>query len=185
MQNLELRKRNEEFIREMKEYDPTFFDELKKGQAPEFFVLSCSDSRVSPSVVTQMPLGHMFVHRNIANQISIEDESFSASLSYALRHLNVKVIVIKGHTDCGGVKAAWSGNNEEELRGWIGKVRKSLPDHNLLKDVSMDELTRENVLSQVKHLQQHPIYKKYGQGVQMIGCLFHVESGELERVYPL
>ncbi|MDT8862210.1 hypothetical protein N0O92_18530 [Alkalihalobacillus sp. MEB130] len=62
MQNLELRKRNEEFKRKIKDYDSTFFDELKKGQAPQFFVLFCSDSRVSPSVVTQMPLGHMCDH---------------------------------------------------------------------------------------------------------------------------
>ncbi|THG88660.1 carbonate dehydratase, partial [Alkalihalobacillus alcalophilus ATCC 27647 = CGMCC 1.3604] len=115
MEELELRKKNEEFIQRIKEQDPTFFDELKKGQTPEFFVLSCSDSRVSPSVITQMPLGHMFVHRNIANQVVTEDESFSASLYYALKHLKVKKIVIKGHTDCGGVKAAWLENDEQEL----------------------------------------------------------------------
>ncbi|OLO28506.1 carbonate dehydratase [Alkalihalophilus pseudofirmus] len=185
MEELELRKKNEEFIQKIKKNDPTFFDELKKGQTPEFFVLSCSDSRVSPSVITQMPLGHMFVHRNIANQVVTEDESFSASLYYALKHLKVKKIVIKGHTDCGGVKAAWLDNGEKELQGWISKVRSSLPDKNTIETISLDELTKLNVLKQVERLIAHPIYKEYGNEVEVLGCLFHVESGELERVFPL
>ncbi|AST90058.1 MULTISPECIES: carbonic anhydrase [Sutcliffiella] len=186
MEELELRKKNEEFIQRIKEQDPTFFDELKKGQTPEFFVLSCSDSRVSPSVITQMPLGHMFVHRNIANQVVTEDESFSASLYYALKHLKVKKIVIKGHTDCGGVKAAWLENDEQELQGWISRVRASLPDKSTkIEPVSLDELTKLNVLKQVERLMEHPIYKEYGTDIEVLGCLFHVESGELERVFPL
>ena len=182
MQDLDLRKKNKEFIRKIKEDDPFYFEELKKGQSPEFFVLSCSDSRVSPSVITQMPLGQMFVHRNIANQVDMEDESFSASLFYALKHLQVKRIIIKGHTDCGGVKAAWSGNEEKELRGWISKVKKSLPNKHDEREISIDELTKINVLQQVEHLKQHPVYQAYGQDVEIAGCLFHVESGELERI---
>ncbi|WP_416151659.1 carbonic anhydrase [Salipaludibacillus sp. HK11] len=185
MQESELRKKNEEFIWKMEEEDPSFFNELKKGQSPEFFVLSCSDSRVSPSVITQMPLGRMFVHRNIANQVTTEDESFSASLYYALKHLKVKTIVIKGQTDCGGIKAAWSDNDEEELKGWLAKIRKNLPDRSNIEDVSMDDLARINVLKQVEHLQYHPVYKEFGKNVDVFGCLFYVESGELERVYEL
>lgn len=182
MQDSELRKNNEEFIRKIKEQDPFFFDELKKGQAPEFFVLSCSDSRVSPSIITQMPLGQMFVHRNIANQVVTEDESFSASLYFALEHLKVKKIIIKGHTECGGIKAAWLDNDEEELQGWISKIRKSLPNKHDIKEISLDELAKINVLKQVEHLKQHPIYKAYENDVEVRGCLFHVESGELERL---
>ncbi|WP_216828494.1 carbonic anhydrase [Alkalihalobacterium elongatum] len=184
MDQLELKKMNKEFVRKIKETDPAFFEELKKGQTPEFFVLSCSDSRVSPSVITQMPLGHMFVHRNIANQVDIKDESFSASLYYALKHLNVKKILIKGHTDCGGVKAAWAGLNDEELQGWLLNIQDSLPQNKNEKEVSMDELTKINILKQVARLKEHPIYIKYGTAVEIIGCLFHVESGELERVTP-
>ncbi|WP_017726108.1 carbonic anhydrase [Halalkalibacterium ligniniphilum] len=182
MQEVELRKNNEEFIQKVKDEDPAFFDELKKGQSPEFFVLSCSDSRVSPSVITQMPLGKMFVHRNIANQVALEDESFSASLYYALKHLKVKKIIIKGHTDCGGVKAAWFDNDEEALQGWLAHVRISLPDNNEGQNITIDELTKVNVIKQVQHLKEHPIYKAFGRNVEVIGCLFHVESGELERL---
>lgn len=184
MQELELKKKNKEFIQKIKASNPGFFNELKKGQAPEFFVLSCSDSRVSPSIITQMPLGYMFTHRNIANQVATNDESFSASLYYALKHLKVKIIIIIGHTDCGGIKAAWSENKEQELSAWLKHVQDSLPNKILHPHLSLDELARINVKEQVERCQNHPVFQEYGQGVVIIGCLFHVESGELERVTP-
>lgn len=182
MDKQELRKRNEAFIQKVRKEDPFYFDELKKGQTPEFFMLSCSDSRVSPSVITQMPLGNIFVHRNIANQVDTEDESFSASLYYALKYLKVKKIIIKGHTDCGGIEAAWSETADEELQGWVSKIRSSLPDKSTVDTVSTDELAKINVLKQVEHLKSHPVYQTYGKEVEVRGCLFHVESGELERL---
>lgn len=175
-----LGQKNKEFINKIKEINPHYFDELKRGQSPEYFVLSCSDSRVSPSVITQMPLGKMFIHRNIANQVDINDESFSAGLYYALKHLKVKKIIIEGHTDCGGVKAVCTANNEEHLKIWLQTVKEGLPASEELERYSEEELSRLNVISQVKRLKDHPVYKEYGEDVEIIGCLFHVESGELE-----
>lgn len=182
MDDLTLLKKNEAFIRRIKEINPSYFEELKKGQSPEFFVLSCSDSRVSPSIITQMPLGQMFVHRNIANQVILEDESFSASLYFALEHLKVKKIIVKGHTGCGGIHAAWADTNDEELQWWIEKVRKNLPEKEKNEALTLDELTKINVLRQVENIKNHPIYKKYGENVLVSGYLFHVESGELEKL---
>lgn len=178
MDELEIKEKNNLFIKRMKEINPLFFDQLKQGQTPDYFVLSCSDSRVSPSIVTQMPLGRMFTHRNIANQVNENDESLSASLYYALKHLKVKTILVKGHTDCGGVKAAWENNNEKELAPWLAQINNILPTNK--HEYSLDELTKINVIEQVKRVKEHPIFKQYGDGVHVIGCLFHVESGELE-----
>jgi carbonic anhydrase len=171
---------NRQFVNRIKEEEPNYFDELKKGQHPDYFVLSCSDSRVSPSVITNMPLGHMFIHRNIANQVSTHDASFSAGLYYALAHLKVKFILVEGHTDCGGVKAAWQGNDEGNLRTWLSYIRKSLPEKDEVNKLTEDNLAKINVLKQVENLKNHPVYKTHGQGVEIIGSLFHVESGELE-----
>ncbi|MBT2570791.1 carbonic anhydrase [Planococcus sp. ISL-110] len=185
MKSFALKKQNEEFIQKIKEHNPDYFDELQKGQTPEYFLLSCSDSRVSPSIIMQMPLGHMFVHRNIANQVVAEDESFSASLFYAIKHLNVKKLVVKGHTGCGGVKAAWEGNEDPELQKWLGHIRGSLPENRGEAEPSLNELAKLNVLSQVEKLLKHPVYQQLGEGVEVSGCIFHVETGELEQIYPL
>ncbi|QOY36556.1 carbonic anhydrase [Anaerobacillus isosaccharinicus] len=182
MEMFELTKNNEDFIRKIKENDPNYFEKLKQGQTPEFFVIACSDSRVSPSIITQLPLGAMFIHRNIGNQVDANDESFTASLYYALVHLKVKKIVIKGHTDCGGVRAAWSGVEDIELVGWLNKIRVNLPVDDQHCKLTLDELGKENLLNQITNLKNHPVYKKYGKNVDILGALFHVESGELEWV---
>ncbi|WP_078594763.1 carbonic anhydrase [Evansella clarkii] len=175
-----LDKSNKNFMRRIKEKNPTYFDELRKGQHPDYFVLSCSDSRVSPTAITDMPLGRMFVHRNIANQVRRDDDSFTAGLYYGLKHLEVKKIIIEGHTFCGGVIAAWHGNEEEHLKPWLNHIRDSLPEKEEGNCLSEEELARINVIRQVENLKTHPVFKQYGEGVDVIGCLFHVESGEIE-----
>ena len=49
--------------------DPEYFQALGKGQKPDFLYIGCSDSRVSISSLTGLDLGHVFVHRNIANMV--------------------------------------------------------------------------------------------------------------------
>ncbi len=174
-----LKVNNQKFVSEILAGDPSYFERLKQGQNPEYFVLSCSDSRVCPSVITKMPLGSIFSHRNVANQVSITDESFSSSLFFSLKVLKVKKILIVGHTCCSGVKFAWEGNKDHEISAWLDQIKTSFPkgeNHQL----SLDKLAELNVMAQTEHIKKHPIYVKYGEGVSVSGCLFHVESGELE-----
>lgn len=60
---------NREWVKSKGEEDPDFFPALGRGQQPDFLYIGCSDSRVSISALTGMDLGHMFVHRNIANMV--------------------------------------------------------------------------------------------------------------------
>lgn len=180
--DVDLSKRNEEFIREVLREEPDLFVQLKDGQFPDFFVLACCDSRVSPSVVTNMPLGHMFVHRNIGNQVLEQDKSFTASLYYALKHLDVKKILIKGHTGCGGVAAALADQCNAEMEEWIDGIRGGLPDKHSHSKMTMDDLVKANIMTQIERLENHPVFKKYGQHVDIYGCLYHIETGKLERI---
>lgn len=172
---------NEKLVAELTADNPDYFKKLAEGQNPDYFVISCCDSRVSPSVISQLPLGSIFVHRNIANQVNHDDESLSASLYYALKHLKVKKVVIEGHTACGGIKAAWDGNKEKELEGWIKLIQSNLPakDDN---NYSYDNISKMNVAQQVHNLKSHPVFKEHGEGVEVVGCLFDIETGKLERI---
>nr|WP_236784622.1 carbonic anhydrase [Alteribacter salitolerans] len=160
--------------------DPEFFERLNEGQHPEFLVLACSDSRVCPSTVMDAEPGHMFIHRNIANQVVHDDDSFGASLYYALVHLKVKYILIKGHTGCGGVQAAWNDNREEGLQNWLKHVKESLPTDRESREWTSEKLCKYNVLYQVTKLKEHPVYQEHGQGVPIIGALYNLASGELD-----
>ncbi|PYZ92454.1 carbonate dehydratase [Salipaludibacillus keqinensis] len=165
----------------MTKKDPQFFSKLGEGQTPSFFVVSCCDSRTCPSTITGMPLGEMFTHRNIANQVIEEDESFRASLHYALDVLKVNYVIVLGHTRCGGVLAASTGVQHESMDGWLKHVRASLETFDQSKkDPEAIELEEHNVRQQVQNVKNHPVYQRKGQDVPVIGLLFHLESGELK-----
>ncbi|MFZ5825507.1 MAG: carbonic anhydrase [Bacillota bacterium] len=176
MRPLDLIGQNERFVEES---DPHYFEELSQGQQPYCLMLACSDSRVCPSVVTQAPLGTMFVHRNIANQVVEGDASFEAALWFALTRLKVGRLVVKGHTGCGGIAAAREGDAPPALEGWLKHIRAALPED---PEIDPDQLARLNVLEQVRRLKEHPVYKEHGQGVAIEGYLLHLRTGRLEHL---
>ena len=86
--------------------DPTFFPKLAEGQSPQFLYVGCSDSRLVPNDMLGLGLGNLFVHRNVANLVVASDLNFLSVLTYAVEHLDVKHVLVTGHYDCGGVRAA-------------------------------------------------------------------------------
>ncbi|UCZ53566.1 carbonate dehydratase [Bacillus shivajii] len=176
-----LREKNQEFIKRMNEIDPDFFSKLQEGQKPEFFMISCSDSRVSPSVITGMPLGKMLIHRNVANQVSHDDESLATGLYYALHYLKVSYIIIIGHTGCGGIDAAWNEYEDEEMKSWLSHIQDSLPRKGD-GACSSKSLATHNVLAQVENMKSHPVYLEHGHNVPVIGMVFDLTNGELQFV---
>lgn len=95
--------------------DPGFFHRHINGQAPHTLWLGCSDSRVAPELLTGSRIGELFVHRNIANMVSEDDDSLMSVLLYALEHLKISNIILCGHYDCGGVQAALNMEAEPRL----------------------------------------------------------------------
>lgn len=87
------------------------FKQLGFGQSPETLVIACSDSRVDPVMITQSMPGEMFVVRNVAAIVppyAKKDSSHhgtSAAIEFAVKTLQVKHIVVLGHSMCGGVQA--------------------------------------------------------------------------------
>ncbi len=110
--------------------------EVLDGQNPFAVILTCSDSRIVPELVFDTGIGELFVIRvagNIANTSSI------ASIEYAVAHLNVKLIVVLGHQNCGAVTAALAGGdnglNIEHLFSFIQPAI-SISDSKKVDDVS-------------------------------------------------
>jgi carbonic anhydrase len=85
-------------------------DLVTKGQHPQTMVVACSDSRVDPSIILNSAPGKLFVFRNVANLVPPCDNDpkhhgTSAALQYAVQTLQVKNIIVLGHSHCGGVRA--------------------------------------------------------------------------------
>jgi carbonic anhydrase len=73
-----------------------------KAQYPIAAILGCADSRVAPELVFDQEPGDLFVVRIAGNYLSGDSLS---SLEYAVGVLNVPLILVLGHTECGAVKA--------------------------------------------------------------------------------
>src|SRR4051795_1435116 len=100
---------NEEWARRAVAEDPEFFTRLMHQQAPHFFWIGCSDSRVPSTQITGLEPGEIFVHRNVANLVAHVDVNSQSALQYATEKLGVHHLIICGHYGCGGVLAAMQG----------------------------------------------------------------------------
>ncbi|TBN57392.1 carbonic anhydrase [Glaciihabitans arcticus] len=78
-------------------------EQVAKGQAPHAALFGCSDSRLSAEIIFDKGIGDLFVVRNAGQIIS---DSVIGSLEYAVAVLNVPLIVVLGHDECGAVLAA-------------------------------------------------------------------------------
>lgn len=89
---------------------------LTKGQKPFAVVLGCSDSRIPPEVIFDQALGDIFVIRVAGNVVSAIE---LGSIEYGTEHLQVPLLVLLGHDNCGAVKATVDGG---EAPGSIGAI---------------------------------------------------------------
>jgi len=94
------------------------------GQEPFAIVIACSDSRVPVETIFDRGIGDIFVIR-IAGNITV-DSSVVGSVEYAVEHLNVPLLVVLGHTECGAVKEAVSGAHAEGNIHYIQKTIESV-----------------------------------------------------------
>lgn len=84
---------------------------LTRGQSPMAAVLCCSDSRVPAEIIFDQSLGDLFVVRTAG---LVLEPAGVGSLEYAVAHLHVPLLVIKGHEGCGAVTAAVQHPDLEE-----------------------------------------------------------------------
>ena len=78
-------------------------EKLAAAQAPHAALFGCSDSRLAAEIIFDKGLGDLFVVRNAGQVIS---DSVVGSLEYAVAVLEVPLILVLGHDECGAVKAA-------------------------------------------------------------------------------
>lgn len=179
---------NRSWIQDKKANNTDFFKYLSQGQTPEILYIGCSDSRVTAEEITGMKPGQMFVHRNIANLVPNNDYSSLSVVEYAVSFLHVKHVVVCGHYNCGGVKAAMQNKDLGMLNPWLRNIRDVYRLHkNELNDIKDDELRYKrlvelNVQEQcVNVIKLAVVQKAYLRNnyPTIHGWVFDISTGEL------
>lgn len=134
---------------------PGFFDDIKKGHAPKILWIGCSDARVPANEVIGEPPGSVFVHRNIANQVPNTDVNCMSVIQYAVDVLKVKHIVVCGHYDCGGIRAATElVDHSSPLENWLRNIRDTYRLHKTELDAISDMKQRQRRLVELNVIEQ-------------------------------
>lgn len=181
---------NKLWSEEIKNEFPDYFKELSEGQSPSFLYIGCSDSRLPLSIFTQTTPGEIFVHRNIANQTKEKDLNFNSVLEYAVFTLKVSYIIVAGHYDCGGVKAAFYGKSKGKVKNWIKDIRKIyLQNRKLFEGLTekeaCDRLSELNVKEQIKKLYKNKVIKKakkVGCCPEIKGWIIDIYTGQIKEL---
>ncbi|HQQ94450.1 MAG TPA: carbonic anhydrase [Bacteroidia bacterium] len=182
-------KNNEKWVEEKLRLNPHYFENLSKGQNPEFLYIGCSDSRVTAEDLMGVNPGEVFIHRNIANQVVPTDNNINSVIQYAVEFLKVKHIIICGHYECGGVKAALNPSDMGQLNSWLQTLRdvrrlhktelEGIHDEQKLFDRLVELNVREQCMNVIKidHVQR----SWYKTGFPQIhGWIFDVRTGKLK-----
>jgi len=119
----EIFERNKAWVEKMKGNDPDFFEKLAADQQPDYLYIGCSDSRVPANEIMGLEPGDLFVHRNIANLVNNSDLNVMSVILYSVAYLKVKHIIVCGHYNCGGVKAAMEPKDMGLLNPWLRNIR--------------------------------------------------------------
>jgi carbonic anhydrase len=182
----QLLKNNKEWVQKKLDQDPTYFEELSKGQKPPVLWIGCADSRVPANQITGTLPGEIFVHRNIANMVVHTDMNMLSVLDYAVNHLKVKHIIVCGHYGCGGVEAAMQNKSLGLINKWIRNIKEVYKQNitelrKLDNDKErFDRLVELNVKAQVYDLAKTSIVQQSWineTGLEIHGWVYGLNDG--------
>ena len=179
---------NAKWIADKNATDAQFFEKLAVDQNPEYLYIGCSDSRVTAEDMMGASPGEVFVHRNIGNLVVSIDLNVMSVINYAVRNLKVKHIIVCGHYNCGGVKAALTQQDLGILNPWLRNIRDVFRIH---KDELMaitdpkkqfDRLVELNVKEQCINVIKTAVVQKHyvTSGFPIVhGWVMDIRSGKL------
>ena len=185
---------NKAWARSKIDVNENYFKDMAKDQTPEYLWIGCSDSRVPEAEITNSNPGEIFVHRNIANLVVHTDTNFLSVLSYAVNNLKVPHVIVCGHYNCGGVKAALSHSSLGLIDNWVRNIKDTYFSHKFEIDKisheseKVNKLVELNVIEQVKNLAHTSIIQKAWHERQkpyVHGWVYDLGTGTLKELVTL
>jgi carbonic anhydrase len=177
-----------------KPHEAEFVRLVEKGQSPQTLFIGCSDSRIVPEIILHMRPGDLFVIRTAGNFVPPasfqEVDAVAATIQYAVEALNVRHIIVCGHSHCGAIEAMFKQLDPNKfglVKRWIqfGEQAKKMAliaskPTTPLKDL-FPIAEQLSVLYQLEHLITYPFIKKrVDEGkLELHGWYFQIETGNI------
>lgn len=181
----------EEALQELKEGNAEFIsgntaalraDLAENGQAPYAVVITCSDSRVAPEVLFNTTMGELFTIRTAGNVV---DEFEIGSVEYGAEHLGAPLIVVMGHSNCGAVSAAVSGEAEgfiqnivEEIAPSVEEAKKTETEESAIAALA-EYLNIQNTIEKLRTSTILSQLESEGK-IRIIGAKYNIVDGTVE-----
>ncbi|MEU9042497.1 MULTISPECIES: SulP family inorganic anion transporter [unclassified Kitasatospora] len=171
----------------------------REGQTPSQLFLTCADSRMVTSMITNSGPGDLFTVRNVGNLVpapfepGAADDSVAAAVQYAVEVLEVRSITVCGHSGCGAMKALLDGVHEHPgpptpLARWLRNGRGSLdrlrraPAEFATRPVvdPVEQLCLTNVVQQLDQLMANPaVERRVEEGtLRLVGMYFDFATAQ-------
>jgi carbonic anhydrase len=179
---------NRQWAEKQTQRDPKFFERLCGVQKPDYLWIGCADSRVPANEIVGLAPGEIFVHRNIANVVVVDDPNCGAVVQYAVEVLSVRHIIVCGHYGCGGVEAALGGPLQGAVDRWVQHIREVASAHTVELQRLPDPVSRWrrlcelNVSAQVQSVSRFPHVREAwhrGKPLAVHGWIYDLRDGLL------
>ena len=174
------------------------FDRLVEGQNPDALFITCSDSRVSPNLLTQTKPGDLFILRNAGNLVPAwgsHNGAEAAAIEYAVDALGIRDIILCGHTHCGAMNALMGDPADlaelPAVASWLKhaeSTRRVMRTHykELTPKARLETCIEENVLAQIENLRTHPaVFAALTRGeLRLHAWMYSLETGGVAAFDP-
>ncbi len=171
------------------------FSKLKHGQKPEACMITCSDSRIVPNLITNSEPGQLFIVRNVGNLVPCYGTSNNgemAAIEYAVVELGIEDLIVCGHSGCGAMQALLNLMNPgavsrtPSVTQWLRHADATLEiirEHyaHLEGEALLKAAAEENVLVQLEHLRTLPVIaaRISSRRIRLHAWMYKIESGEV------
>ena len=196
------------FLQDLKEkykdwYNDTYlkkknlFESLsKEGQSPKYIIISCVDSRVDPNSIFKSEPGELLVHRNIANIVPpydyiTEHSGTIAAIEFGITVLNIKNIIVMGHSGCGGIKNGFQMckddgfNSNSSISNWLNLLKPAYKKIDSSRDEdSIKELEKISIKTSLENLKSYPFIQERinNKEINIYGSWINIGSGQIETL---
>ncbi|MEX2262762.1 MAG: carbonic anhydrase [Bryobacteraceae bacterium] len=173
------------------------FERLAQKQQPSALFITCSDSRIDPTLITQTMPGELFICRNVGNMVPAHGEvagGVSATIEYAVMALKVKAVIVCGHSGCGAMHGLLSPEKVASMpsvASWLkyGETARFVVEQNytgLPTEQRLVAITEQNVIAQINNLKTHPgVAAAVQRGdLELHGWYYEIETGAVSAFSP-